>query len=344
MMPLESSAKAVSSPAILFTSVGRRVELVRVFRRAYESLGLQSNILAVDVDPLAPALQEADRSFLVPHLCDPAYISTLVNICRRESVKRIFPLIDPDIPVLAKHSMEFEATGARVATISAQAAAVTGDKWQTSRFFTRLGLLTPRCWLRDEIDAAALTYPLFIKPRYGSAGKDAFPVRNERELSFFLDYVPDPIVQEFLPGPEITCDVVCDVDGALLAVVARQRIEVREGEVSKGVTIYDASIVDTCAKIARALSAHGPITVQCMMKDGRPQFTEINARFGGGFPLAVAAGVRAPTWLIARAAGLPIDIPPLGTYERGLYLTRFHDSHFLTEADYGQMAGRRFRS
>jgi len=318
---------------VLFTSVGRRVELLRAFKRAYADLGLSGNIVAVDIDPLTPALQEADRAYIVPRLSDLAYIPTLVEICRQEHVHLIFPLIDPDIPVLARHRRELEATGARVVVVSQEAATMTADKWLTYQFFRQLHIPTPRSWLPEQIQDAALEYPAFIKPRFGSAGKQTFKVRSQRELAFFLDYVPEPIVQEYLPGPEITNDVICDFDGNVLAVVSRQRIEVRWGEVAKGKTIYQPEIIQHCVTIARGLKAIGPITVQCMLRDGRPYFTEINPRFGGGVPLGIAAGVRSPHWYLALAAGLPVEVPPLGSYKVGLYLTRFDDSFFLTEEE-----------
>jgi carbamoyl-phosphate synthase large subunit len=146
---------------------------------------------------------------------------------------------------------------------------------------------------------------------------------------FFSQYVQDPLVQEFLPGPEITTDVVCDLEGSVLGIVSRRRIEVRAGEVSKGVTIYDADIQEACVRIAEALPAVGPITVQCIMKDGKPVFTEINARLGGGIPLAVAAGLNAPALILARVAAVQIDVPPLGAYETGLHITRYDQSFFL---------------
>lgn len=326
---------------ILFTSVGRRVELLRAFREAYKSLGMGGQIVALDMDPLAPALQLADRPYLVPGLRSSEYIPTLVEICRREQVKLIFPLIDPDIPLLASHRRDIEATGARLAVVSPEAALITADKWLTFEFFQRLGIRTPRSWLPDQLDPARADYPLFIKPRQGSAAKHTFEVRTEREFRFFVDYVQDPIIQEYLPGPEITNDVICDLDGDVLAVVSRRRIEVRWGEVAKGVTMYDPRITEACVKVAQALPAVGPITVQCMMKDGIPHFTEINARLGGGVPLGITAGVDSPRWLLARAAGLPIEIPPLGSYQTGLYLTRFDESFFLTETECEQMASHR---
>ncbi|MCZ7667705.1 MAG: ATP-grasp domain-containing protein [Chloroflexi bacterium] len=112
-------------------------------------------------------------------------------------------------------------------------------------------------------------------------------------------------------------------------MVSRQRIEVRWSEVAKGVTIHNPEIEAACAQIAAALPAIGPITVQCMMKEGVPYFTEINARLGGGVPLGIAAGVDTPRYLLAQAAGLDVAAPPLGSYQTGLHLTRFDDSFFL---------------
>jgi carbamoyl-phosphate synthase large subunit len=159
-------------------------------------------------------------------------------------------------------------------------------------------------------------------------------------LDFFIYYVPEPILQEYLPGPEITNDVICDFEGHVLAVVSRQRIEVRWGEVAKGKTIYDPEIAQHCITIARGLKAIGPITVQCMLREGKPYFTEINPRFGGGVPLGIAAGVRSPHWFLAMAAGLPVEVPPLGSYKVGLYITRFDDSFFLTKEEYARVASR----
>ena len=308
---------------VLFTSVGRRVELVRAFRSAYYALRLQGRIIALDIDRLAPALRLADRPYIVPCVDSPDYIPALVDICAKERVDVVFPLIDPDIQVLSAQRAKFEAVGVKLAVVPMEAAGICADKWRAYKFFQRLGLATPRTWLAGQIDPRTARYPLFIKPRNGSAAKHTFKVSNARELFFFSHYVPDPVIQEYLPGPEITSDVICDLNGELLAVVCRRRIEVRGGEVAKGVTIHDPEVIDACVAIAKALPAVGPVTVQCIMKQGRPHFTEVNARFGGGLPLGIASGVDSPRWLLARWAGLKVKIPPLGSYRVGYYMTRF---------------------
>src|SRR5690606_25710586 len=239
----------------------RRVELIRAFRRAYTALGLTGNLVATDIDPLAPTLQVVDHAYLVPRVEHPDYVPALVTICRQEAIDLVFPLIDPDIPLLAQHSQQLEATGATVVVINAEAAAITTDKARTTEFFRELGLHVARSWLPDELDPQQASYPLFIKPRSGSASKHTYRVDNARQLRFFTEYVPNPIIEEYLPGPEITSDVICGLDGQLLGIVSRQRIEVRSGEVAKGVTVRNAAILEGCARIARALPGLGPITV-----------------------------------------------------------------------------------
>src|SRR5215212_3211124 len=128
---------------VLFTSAGRRVELLQAFRKAFQELELGGRIVAVDVDPLAPALQLADQPYLIPRLSSPDYIPTLIDICQHEQVDLVFPLIDPDIPVLARHRQDIEATGARLAVVPLEAAHTTSDKWLTTRFFEDLGLRVP---------------------------------------------------------------------------------------------------------------------------------------------------------------------------------------------------------
>jgi len=322
---------------ILFSSAGRRVELIRLFKSAYIDLKLFGKIVATDIDPLAPSLKEADCFYLVPKTSEDKFIPTITEICKREKINLVFPLIDPDILVLSRSIKIIEGTGAKLITAPKQSAEITADKWLTYELLKKLNVPTPSSWLPREIEPSNMSFPVFIKPRFGSASKFTFKVNSESALNFFCEYVPSPVIQEYLPGPEITNDVICSLKGEVLAVVSRRRIEVRWGEVAKGVTIYDQKITEDCIRIAKELQAIGPITVQCIVQNGTPYFTEINHRYGGGAPLGIMAGVNSPLWLLAEAADLPFEVPPVGTYKIGRYMTRFDDSFFFNEADRERM-------
>jgi carbamoyl-phosphate synthase large subunit len=326
---------------ILFTSVGRRVELVRAFRDAVRELGINGKVIGADIQALAPALKCVDVPYIVPRLDSPDYIPTLARLCATEKVSLVFPLIDPDIQILSANKKEIESSGTRVMVVEPQGAQICEDKWQTTVLFRSLGLPTPKSWLSLEEESQDATFPLFIKPRKGSASQNTFKVKDVASLNFFTCYVPSPIIQEYIDGYEVTSDVVCFEPGEVLSIVSRRRIEVRSGEVSKGVTLYDKQIAQACELIARRLPAIGPITVQCIVKEGVPYFTEINARFGGGIPLGIAAGVNSPKLIIQRALGMPVTRKIAGEYKQGLYMSRYDESFFATEAECESMASRR---
>jgi carbamoyl-phosphate synthase large subunit len=321
---------SLAVPSVLFTSSGRRVELVRAFRDACTELDNTVRIIAVDCDPLAPTLGMASSFYLVPRLDDPSYIPALMEICRRENVRWIFPLIDPDIPVLNARRADLERLGVQVCTVSPDFTETVSDKWLTTTFFADLGLHVPQSWLPEDIDVAELNFPVFIKPRRGSAGEGSSSARNARELDFLLGRCADAIIQELVPGPEITCDVMADWEGEIFSVVLRRRIAVRGGEVMRAVTVKNEKIAQSCIVIAKNLQATGPITVQCMMNDGLAYFIEVNARMGGGIPLALAAGANFPLWFLSRGVGENAVAPVKGVYREGVYLTRFDESLFLT--------------
>ena len=323
---------------VLLTSVGRRVELVRIFKRALDSLKVPGNVVAIDANPLAPALRLADKSFLVPLIADEQYIPTVVDICRQERIAYVFPLLDPDVLLLALHRQQFEDVGTCVTGLTRQPVLTARDKWKTMEFLREINLPAPRSWLREGIAADEMNYPLFIKPRHGSASEQAHKVESARELEFLLDRVPDPIVQEFLSRPEYTTDVTCYPAGEILAVISRRRITTRDGEMARGVTVFDPVVTAHCVKMAKALGALGPICIQTMFRDDVAVVTEINARFGGGFPLSVAAGINSVELFVARAIGRDVEVPPLDSYQCGLYMTRFDESFFLSEAELGQSA------
>jgi carbamoyl-phosphate synthase large subunit len=310
---------------ILFTSVGRRVELMRAFKNSLRNLGGQ--IWGTDVDPLAPAMHVVDNPVFVPRFTHPDYVPTLLDICRQFKIRAVFPLIDPDIPILAQQHEAFKAIGTELAVVSPSAAEICRDKWKTTSFFSELGLHVPKSWLPGERDSREIQYPVFIKPRGGSAAAYTFKAKDAAELEFFQRYVPDAIIQEFLAGDEITTDIVCGGAGEVLAIVSRKRLAVRGGEVVKGVTVIIPSVVAACHKIAAALPAVGPITAQCIMVGDSPHFIEINARLGGGIPLAIAAGVNVSDLIVRHLSGEKFET--VSDYQCGLQMTRFDESFFI---------------
>ena len=142
----------------------------------------------------------ADRFYLVPRYNDPSYLPTLVDICRREEIHMVFPLIDPEIVLMAQNREVWESTGAKLAVVSLDAARITQDKWLIYEIFKRIGVPVPQSWLPEHLPTADLSdFPLFIKPRVGSSSVNTFKVNNACELDFFKDMFPTPLFRNFYP-------------------------------------------------------------------------------------------------------------------------------------------------
>jgi len=312
---------------ILVTAGSRRVPLVQGFRTALRSLGLPGVVIVTDVNPLSPAVHVADRAYRVPMSSDPAYLDEIQEICELEQVRLVVPTIDDELPVFAVALESFRMRGIHVACSPEPANTLCNDKLATCRHLRAAGVSAAVSYDRTDLPGDA-ALPLFIKPRTGRGAVGAFPVQSQRELEFFLDYVADPIVQEYLDGPEYTIDVLCDSDGRPLAIVPRERVLIRAGVIDRGRTVNDPRLIALAQDACRAIRFAGPINIQCRMRGNGPVIFEINPRFSGGIPLTIQAGADFPQMLIRLAVGRRVE-PQIGEFRDQLWMTSFETSFFI---------------
>ncbi len=276
---------------ILFTGVGRRIELLQAFRSAALVLNKELKIYGADMAGTAPALAYCDYTRKVVAMKDPGYIQNLIDICLADHIDLLIPTIDTDLLVLSENKAKFEAIGTRVMISEPDKIRICRDKNNTSQFFVECGLHAPMP-VNDWKEYKA-GYPAFIKPKDGSSSINAYRVDSADELEVYAGQVEDYIVQPFVDGREYTIDVFCDWHGRLVSVVPRERVQVRAGEVLKTKICMDATMVEEAEALCQAFKPCGPMTVQLIRdKDGVDWFIEINPRFGGGAPLSMKAGAR----------------------------------------------------
>jgi carbamoyl-phosphate synthase large subunit len=314
---------------VLVTSAGRRTGLVRAFVEAAHARA--GRLYAADVDGLAPALYLADAALRTPSIDDRGYLDRLLEIVARHKVGLVVPTIDTDLVTLSAGRDRFEALGCRLALSSSAFVAIALDKVSTVERFGAAGIGVPRSWLPPLDRTTDLPAHLFVKPRRGSASKDAY-LTPRADLDRILGLVPGPVVQEVLTGPEISIDALLDLEGRPIHYVPRIRIKTVGGESVQAVTLdHDAAVefwIERVLDVCSGLGATGPLTIQAFLTPNGPILSEVNARFGGGFPLALAAGGAYPAWLLDMVAGVDVA-PRLGRYDAGLYMTRSHVEQFL---------------
>jgi carbamoyl-phosphate synthase large subunit len=312
---------------IILTCAGRRNYLLRYFR---EALPGASQIFATDADPLAPALQEADVAQRVPPARQPDYVDHLVALCDKHRIRLLIPLNDLELPILASSRAQFSNVGTIPVVSGPDVIATCSDKWATHEVLRRWGVSVPRTFLslaraREALSDGEITFPVVVKPRWGSASIGIeYPADDEElELAYRLTEIrigrtsiaamsaEDParavLVQQHLPGREYGLDVINDLDGGYVTTFVKQKLAMRAGETDRAMTIDDDQLQKLGETLGRYLGHIGNLDCDVFVSDGQPYVLEMNPRFGGGYPFSHLAGANLPAALVAWAAGQQPD-------------------------------------
>ena len=311
---------------ILFTCAGRRTYLLKYFK---ENMLSGDKIIATDMQLSAPALQAADVKLQVPAVYDPHYIDITLNICEEYDVDALISLNDLELPILADHKGRFEKLGVKVIVSDPQVIDICFDKFKTALWVSNLGLNAPKTYVRLADAKAALaseeiSFPLFLKPRWGSGSIGLETVEDMEELDIVYGLLFKKIkktilatasigdeyimIQEKLTGKEYGLDVMNDFEGNNVAVSVKQKLAMRAGETDKAITV-DLSVVREMGEIiGRNLKHIGNLDVDIMQRAyGDYCVLELNPRFGGGFPFSYEAGVNLPKAIMMWLRGEEVD-------------------------------------
>lgn len=312
---------------VMLTCAGRRNYLVNFFQAALHDRGY---VLAGDASLEAAALQEADKSVLLPLVSDPNYFDRLFDLCQDCQIRLLIPLNDLELPLLARQRDRFLKIGTILVVSSPAVIDTCFDKWATFQFLENHGILAPKTYLsaieaRQAIAQGKLTFPVVIKPRWGSASIGVVDADDEEELELAYQYVrkilnktilasisaTDPdrcvMVQEKIIGQEYGLDIINDLDGNYVTTSIKQKLSMRAGETDRAITVADARLAHIGATIGRATRHIGNLDCDVMIDDRGLYAIELNPRFGGGYLFSHLAGINLPAALIAWADREPVD-------------------------------------
>lgn len=311
---------------ILFTCAGRRTYLLKYFK---ENMQLDDKVLATDMQLTAPALQVADLKLQVPAVYDPLYIDETLNICRAYNVDALISLNDLELPILAEHKKRFKEEDVTVIVSDKDVIDIAFDKYKTAQWIESIGLKSPKTYVRLEdakiaLLAGDISFPLFLKPRWGSGsiGLETVGDMEELEMCYKLlmkkvkktilatasvgdEYI---MIQEQLQGKEYGLDVMNDLEGNHVAVSVKQKLSMRAGETDKAVTVDLPEVREIGIKIGRCLKHIGNLDVDVMQRgNGDYCVLELNPRFGGGYPFSYEAGANLPLAIMKWLRGEQVD-------------------------------------
>lgn len=320
MKPVKNKIK------ILITSAGSTngVNVIKALRNQKE---LDLLLIAADINPLAAGFFLSDKYYKIPPAHASQFIPTLIRICKKEKIKIIIPTFSYELPFLAKNKLMFAKEGIKMAIPDYEILLITMNKLKTCEYFKKIGIPFPKIFTEKEIKNKKVKFPVIIRPIEGSASKDVVIAKNQKELSFFKEYVKDSFVQEFVKGVEYTIDGICDLEGKMIAASPRIRLEIKGGLAVKSIIVKDNQMINYVKKIVQGLKIIGPFNVQCIKTKRGIKFIEVNARFpSGGLPLTVKAGLNIPLILIKILLGEKITKPKITP---NLVMSRYWDSMIL---------------
>ncbi|WP_298494023.1 ATP-grasp domain-containing protein [uncultured Algibacter sp.] len=327
---------------IIFTCSGRRNYLIRYFKSI---IGSNVTTIAIDSQKSATALQDADIAIIVPEISSDEYIIELKKIVVEYKADAIIPLNDLEFPLLLEHKKSLEALGATVFISNEKITNIALDKWKSYNFFKSQGFNTPKTFLKIEnaisaIETNEISFPLIIKPRWGSASIEIHLVNSIEELNLAFklqkfkqnslvfemlnkenseDFI---IIQEFIKGDEYGMDILNDLNGNFVDVFVRKKLAMRSGETDKALTIIDENLKNVGKKLAEATNHLGVIDCDFFVAKDKVYLLEINPRFGGGYPFTHEAGANIPAIYISWLTGNN-NIKEYLNYNSGLSFAKY---------------------
>lgn len=307
---------------ILLLSAGRRVELFQAFKCELNKRGLNAAVFATDLNPkMSAACQVADQAFAMPRVTDETYMRKLLDLCELQGIGLVIPTIDTELLSLAQARADFAERGIHLVISDEELVKICRDKRQTVDLFESLDIANPKV-----LDREKLTFPCFAKPYDGSRSVGAAKLAQASDLTEGMRVDPKLMFMEYMDHSfdEYTVDAYYDRAGDLKCLVPRLRLEVRDGEISKGVTRKNHVYEYLRDRLVKVKGACGCLTIQLFSHPEGIRYAalEINPRFGGGYPLSYSAGANYPGWLIDEYL-LNQQVPFFDGWESDLLMLRY---------------------
>lgn len=312
---------------ILILSVGTRNKIVQYFKKELDGKGL---VIATDCSDIAPAIYEADKYYIVPRMTDPSYLESILDICKQERVSGILSLIDPELSLISGNRDKFEAVGTTVIESSYELCEMSLDKMAMFNWLTERGYRCAKSYLDKneffaDVEAGQITYPVFVKPYKGSASISISKVFDRETVELLFAHEDNLMIQEFLDGQEIGADVYIDmISGEIVSIFTKKKIKMRAGETDKAISFKDEKLFTLIRKFVLEAGYKAQIDIDIFDINGEYYISEVNPRFGGGYPHAYESGVNHMKYIIENLTG-NINKCVVGEYEEGIYMMKYSE-------------------
>lgn len=312
---------------ILVLSAGTRNKIIQYFKRALKTNG---KVIAADMSAAAPAIYEADAYYLVPRITDPGYVELILDICKKEKIRGVLSLIDPELSLLAEHSERFQAIGTTIIGSEHGLCERALDKMEMYRWLTAHEYPCARSYddpqkFFQDVECGEIGFPVFVKPIRGSASVAISKVYDRETVELLFRHQKGLMIQEFLDGQEIGADCYIDlISGELVDVFTKKKLVMRAGETDKGLSFKDPELFGLIARFVKESGWRGVIDIDIFDVDGTYYISEVNPRFGGGYPHAYECGCDFMDHIVRNLAGETLS-ETIGTYDENIVMMKYNE-------------------
>lgn len=312
---------------ILILAAGTRNKIVQYFRKTFDGVGI---VVATDASDLGPAIYDADKHYIVPAITAPGYFNLILDICRKEKINGVLSLIDPELSLLAANEKKFNEIGTVVIGSSYELCEMALDKMQMYRWLVDHGYRCARSWMDknkffEAVDAGEVTYPVFVKPYRGSASISISKVYDKETVNLLFAHEDDLMIQEFLNGQEIGADVYIDmISGEVVSIFTKKKIKMRAGETDKAVSFKNPALFALIEKFVLEAGYKGQIDIDIFDINGEYYISEVNPRFGGGYPHAYECGCNHMEMILNNLQSRANE-RRIGDYDEGIYMMKYNE-------------------
>lgn len=312
---------------ILILSAGTRNKIVQYFKK---TLGENGKVIATDMSTIAPAIYEADKYYIVPRITEPGYIDIILDICKKENISGVLSLIDPELSLLAENEEKFKNIGTTVIGSSYELCERALDKMQMFQWLRSHGYNCAKSYVdKNEFFADVKTgkanYPVFVKPVRGSASIAINKVFDNETVDLLFDHSDNLMIQEYLDGQEIGADCYIDLlSGELVSVFTKKKIVMRAGETDKSVSFKDEKLFGLIKKFVNESGWRGQIDIDIFEINGEYHISEVNPRFGGGYPHAYECGADHMKLIVNNLNGI-VNSDVIGNYKENVYMMKYNE-------------------
>lgn len=318
----------------LILAAGTRNKVVQYFKKTFENTGI---VVATDANKLGPAIYEADKQYIVPSISEIGYIDYILDICKKENIKGVLSLIDPELSLLAANTERFNSIGTTVIGSSYELCEMAIDKMQMFDWLRDHNYKCALSWKNLEdfymaVDRGVVTYPVFIKPFRGSASINISKAYDKETVELLFSHDENLMIQEYLDGQEIGADVYIDmISGEVVSIFTKKKIKMRAGETDKSVSFKDQRLFDLIEKFVKEAGFRGQIDIDIFDVGGEYFISEVNPRFGGGYPHAYECGCDHMQMIYNNLIGR-VNEKKIGAYEENVYMLKYNDVKILRDS------------